>query len=233
MGVTQPPDPAAVVDLLRRWLSSRVAPEPMRWLEGEIARQRAGVDERRLGIALGLVGRHLGRLDLELSSDAGTEGRKLRAGWQPETWATDEAARVAILLATYRGDDEAFAARVDRLCGVAEVTEHVAYLKGFAVFPAPKELYARAREGMRSSIGPIFEAIATRNPYPFDHFDEAAWNQMVVKCVFTGASIETIVGLRERRNSELIAMLRDFAAERRAAHRPLPQSVHHYIGEKS
>jgi hypothetical protein len=76
------------------------------------------------------------------------------------------------------------------------------------------------------------EAIACRNPYPFDHFNQAAWNQMGVKFVFTGAPIETVVGLRERRNPELIQMLRDFVAERAAASRPLPAGMHDYIARE-
>ena len=126
-------------------------------------------------------------------------------------------------------DDPAFAERVDRLCTTAEVTEHIAYLKGFAIFPAPALLYGRAREGVRSAITPIFAAIACHNPYPFDHFDEDAWNQMVVKAVFNGVPIETIVGLRERRNPEVVQMMRDLVSERRAAGRPLPDAVHAYV----
>src|SRR5262249_26886549 len=122
-----------------------------------------------------------------------------------------------------------FAARVERLCAMAEVAEYVAYLKGFAVFPAPRELHVRAREGVRSSMRPVFEAIACNNPYPLDFFDEAAWNQMVVKCVFVGAPIETITGLYGRRNTELVQMLRDLVSERNAAGRPLPDAVHRYI----
>ena len=99
------------------------------------------------------------------------------------------------------------------------------------MLPAGRELHERAREGVRSSIGPVFEAIACRNPYPFDYFDEPAWNQMVVKCVFTGAPIDCVVGLRERRNPELVQMLRDLIAERHAAGRPLPQAVHAYVGD--
>jgi hypothetical protein len=37
------------------------------------------------------------------------------------------------------------------------------------------------------------------------------------------------VGLHERRNPELTAMLRDLVAERQAAARPLPQEVHRFI----
>jgi hypothetical protein len=217
------------VDLLSGALARQLAPAARDWLNAEIDRQCAAPDERRLAIALGLAGRKIGRTQLALSDEDVATAWRLRAGWQPELWAVDEAARVLILIASHRGDDGSFATRVDRLCVTAEVSEYIAYLKGFAIFPAPKLLHERAREGVRSSITPVLTAIACRNPYPFDHFDEAAWNQMVVKCVFTGTPIDEIYGLHERRNGELIQMLRDLVAERHAAGRPLPDSVHAYV----
>jgi hypothetical protein len=217
------------IALLRQWLARAVPGDAVQWLDGEIARQRAGVDERRLGIALGLAGRKLGRQGLDLTAADISAAQKLRPNWQPQSWSAVEAARVALWLATYNGDDAAFAALVDKLAATAEITELVACLKGFAVFPAPAALYARAREGARSSIGAVFEAIACNNPYPLDHFDEAAWNQLVVKCVFVGAPIETIVGLTERRNPELLEMLRALVSERSAAGRALPNAVHEYV----
>lgn len=221
--------PEATIALLRQWLARALAPDAMQWLDGEIAHQRAGVDERRLGIALGLAGRKLGREQLKLSAEDIAAAQQVRRGWQPQSWSAVQAARVALWLTTYSGDDAAFAARMDKLCDTAEVTELVACLKGFAVFPGGEALHDRAREGARSSIGSVFEAIACANPYPFDYFDEAAWNQLVVKCVFVGAPLETIVGLHERRNPELVQMLRDFVAERDAAGRALPDAVHAYI----
>ena len=223
-------DPAAMIAFLRRLLARVLAPAGMQWLDGEIERQRTSEDERRLGIALGMVARKVGRIDLAPPPDEIAAAGKLRPRWQPELWGTDEAARVALVLATYRDDDIVFAARVDRLCATGELNEQVAYLKGFAIFPATRGLHDRAREAVRSSIGPVFEAIACGNPYPFDYFDESAWNQMVVKCVFSGLPIESIVGLRERRNAELIAMLGDLVSERTAAGRPTPDAVHRYIG---
>jgi hypothetical protein len=225
-------EPAAVIELLVRWLSGRLAPAALDWLSAEIDRQRTAVDERRLAIALGLVGRKVGRTDLLLTADEAAAAGRLRADWQPQIWGTDEAARIAILLATSRGDDRAFATRVDRLCTTAEVTEYVACLRGFAVFPAGPQLHDRAREGVRSSIAPVFAAIACHNPYPFDHFDETAWNQMVVKCVFSGAPIGSIVGVWQRRNRDLLHMLGDLIAERNAAGRALPDAVHAYVAGK-
>lgn len=220
---------AAFLEFLRGALARVLAPEALQWLEAEIDRQRSAVDERRLAIALGLTSRKIPRLELSLTPEEVATARRLRAGWQPELWAADEAARILLLMASHAGDDQAFAARVERLCTTAEVTEYIAFLKGFAIFPAPTLLYARAREGVRSAITPVFAAIACHNPYPLDHFDDEAWNQMVVKCVFNGVPIETIVGLHERRNPEVVQMLRDLVSERQAASRPLPEAVHAYV----
>src|SRR5215831_17191356 len=151
-------DPAVIADLLRDWLIRALSPQAIAWLDAAIERQRTAIDERQLAIALGLVGRKVGRTDLALTDDDVAKAQRVRGRWQPETWSTDETARVAILLATYRGDEAVFAARVDRLCGTAEITEHIAYLKGFAVFPTPRALHDRAREGVRSSSRPVFEA---------------------------------------------------------------------------
>jgi len=222
-------DPRATSDMLRGWFSRALTPDAMTWLAAEIDRQRDAIDERRLGIALGLAGRKIGRSDLALAAEDVAAAGRVRTNWRPDLWSADEAARVAILLATYRGDDGAFAARVERLCATAELTENIAFLKGFAIFPAARELGGRAREAVRSSAQAVFQAIAAHNPYPFDHFDEAAWNQMVVKCVFCGLPIDTIVGLHEGRNPELVQMLGDLVSERHAAGRVLPDAVHRYL----
>ena len=76
-------------------LSRALPPAAIDWLVAEIDRQRAAADERRLAIALGLTSRKIGRLDLALTPDEAASAQRLRAGWQPELWATDEAARIS------------------------------------------------------------------------------------------------------------------------------------------
>lgn len=223
---------AAVVQafgMLRGWLGRTVSPGALAWLEAEIDRQRKAPDESRFAMSLSLAGRKVGAAPLEPPADELPAARALRRGWEPERWSAAVGARTLLLLSTYDNNDDAFASRIERLCASAEISEHVAYLKGHAVFPAGMALCGRAREAVRSSSAPVFEAIACHNPYPRDFFDEAAWNQMVVKCVFVGAPIEGIVGLDERRNPDLIRMLSDFVSERHAAGRPLPETVHQFI----
>ena len=53
---------------------------------------------------------------------------------------------------------------------------------------------------------------------------------MVVKAVFVGTSIKSIVGITERANPDLRQMLRDLISERHAAGRSVPADVRDYVG---
>ncbi|HSP79398.1 MAG TPA: EboA domain-containing protein, partial [Myxococcaceae bacterium] len=67
--------------------------------------------------------------------------------------------------------------------------------------------------------------IACENPYPASHFPEPAFNQLVLKAVFTGVPLARVVGLERRRNPELARMAADCASERRAAGRGIPTDL--------
>jgi hypothetical protein len=234
MVIVNPAESAtAAVNLLQQWLARVVPAEGLKWLHAEIELQRLLHDRRRLGIALGLCPRRLGRADLALSDDDVVAAQTLRPSWRPDTWSADEAARIVLVLSTWRDDEAAFAALVDRVCGTADLGELVACFKGFAVFPAAERLCVRAREAIRSSVQPVFEAIASDNPYPADYLEDPAYNQMVVKCIFTGVPIEKIVALDQRRNAALLSMLRDLVSERHAAGRAVPVCVLRWIGENA
>jgi hypothetical protein len=226
-------DASAALHMLESWLKPRLPAQGFGWLEDEIRGQRETCDERRLLIALGLAGRRVGRAAIALSGAEIAAAQTLRPRWRPEFWRTDEAARIALMLSTWQGDVDAFTRRIEGMCLRGELSEQVACLKGFAIFPAPARLIACAREAVRSSIQPVFEAIACDNPYPADCFEAAAHNQMVVKCVFSGVSIEKIVGLEERRNDELLQMLKDLVSERDAAGRTVPIAVREWIAHPS
>ncbi len=222
-------DTKATIDLLRGWLERRLSADARVWLDGEIARQRETLDERRLGVALGLVGRRVGRFDLALCPADLAAAQALHDRWRPDFWGTDEAARVTIMLATWTRDGALFSRQIEALSATGALTEQVACFKGFAVFPAPERLIDRAREAARSSIQPVFEALACWNPYPPNHFDVAGYNQLVVKCVFSGVPIDKVIGLDARRNDDLVTMLRDFVSERHAAGRAVPKIVLEWI----
>ncbi|MGW2036291.1 EboA domain-containing protein [Streptomyces spinosus] len=68
-------------------------------------------------------------------------------------------------------------------------------------------------------------------PYAARHLDAHGWRQAVLKCLFTGVPVETVAGLAERArgDAELARMLTDFAAERTAAGRPVPDGLYRVL----
>src|SRR5918999_5238557 len=221
---------ARASSLLEQWIARAVHAAKVATFHERLAAIAADTDESELVKAVGLAPRFLGKLNLPLVAGDLEHADAIRPGWDPTGLSVDQAARIAFLLASYRGDPEAFARRIDRLCQMADVGELIAIYRGFAIFPAPERLRPRAGEGVRSAIRPVFEAVAHRNPYPRDFFDDAAWNHMVLKALFIDSPLAPIQGLDARANADLAIMLRDYAHERWAAGRPVSPELWRCVG---
>ena len=228
--MTSPLDTVGRMALLKDWLEARLAPEQRAWVEDQIARVRAGPDGPALAIAIGLAPRKLGKADLDLSVAETAAGARLRPGLDASGWSIDQAARILFLLASYDEDGEGFAARLDRLLTHGEVGEHIALLRGLPLYPAPDLLVARAGEGVRSAVQPVFEAVAHANPFPREAFSDTQWNHMVLKALFIGSRLAPIQGLDQRRNADLAVMLSDYAHERWAAGRSVSPELWRCVG---
>ncbi len=209
---------AAPVDLLRGWVMARAGKEAM-WLGDTLANLGDGAPEKALHVVLGLAPRRLGKADLALSPADLRAADAARPGWDPSDWSLDGAARVLALL-VFRGA-RPFAETFKDLRRTSDAAEMIALYRGLPLYPEPEALDFEVGEGLRSNLRPVFEAIAHRNPWPRDHFDEHRWNHMILKALFVGARLAPIVGLEERANPELARILCDYAEERWAAGRPV------------
>jgi hypothetical protein len=133
-------------------------------------------------------------------------------------WTLDQLVRVELLTLL---DDENLAI----LFETAEMQEAVALTKALPFLSNPQNFLLRATDAVRSNMGPVFDAIAFGNTYPKEYFSEAAWNQLVLKCIFNDKAIHQIIGLDERANQALANTLSDFAHERWSANRRVPSQV--------
>lgn len=207
-----------ILALLTDWIARAAPTEGIAWFRQSLSEVQ---DERLLVRAFGLAPRRLGRAPLDLTPDDMAAADALRPGFDPTGLTIDQAARIALLLASHDGDDAAFADRLQSLIRTADLSESIALYRGLPLYPAPERLRSFAAEGLRTAVTPIFEAVAHRSPYPREMFDEDAWNQMVLKALFIGSTLAPIQGLDELANPTLAAILLDYAAERRAAGRPI------------
>src|SRR5436190_17830510 len=224
-GSDQDSGKTAVLDgfltLADEWVAQKADDRGVAWFRGAIYDVTHAANERTLGVAIGLAPRRLGKADLSLSEAELARAEALRPGLDPSDWSIDQLARIALMAASYAGDDAAFASRFDSFCATAEINELIALCRGLPVYPNAALIEPRAREAVRSGIKPVFEAVAHRNPYPRETFAEDAWNQMIVKAFFIGSHLWPIQELDRRGNPRLARMLVDLAQERWAAGRPV------------
>lgn len=217
------------VDVLESWLHERLPAATMNWLQAQSKRIGKDGGDAALYMAIGLVARKIGKDDLCATPSERAAAHTARPGWDPTEWSVDQAARLYLLLADSR-DTERFAQRLDRLCATADVGELVAFYRGLPLYPDAPRHAARAAEGVRSNMKPVFQAVAHRNPYPAEQLPEGAWNQMVLKALFVGVALDPIVGLDRRANPTLARMLSDYAHERWAASRPISPELWRCVG---
>lgn len=215
--------------LIRQWLARQLPPAADTWLEEQLESLSSAPAERDIHIALGLIPRRLGRDDLALGAEDMAAAHAARIDWDPSGWSVDEAARILALCQLAESRDD-FADLFADLCRTADVQESIALYKGLPLYPSPERLLPQAAEGVRTNMRAVFEAVAHRNPYPRDYFDEHRWNQMVLKALFIGSTLDPIVGLDARANPALAAILCDYAHERWAAGRPISAELWRCVG---
>ena len=214
--------PAAIpqaIELLSAWLKTRLPTDAFAWFDNELRGLQTQPEQARWFKALGMAPRKLGKADLQPSQVELQAAQTLRQGLDPTEWSVDQTARIAFTLAFYQGDEAGFVQQVAMLIDTSEINELLAIFRGFALFPHPEALEPKAREAIRSTMRPVYEAMSHRNPYPFEFFDEAAWNQMIVKAFFLDSSIWQIQGVDDRYNADLSEILISLVQERWAAGR--------------
>ncbi len=216
-------------ELLRIWLQRQLRQSAWQWLEQQLISLDTHFSDRLLHTTLGMIPRRLNKSDLVLTTDELQAAQQARPGWDPHTWSVDTAARILVLCSITRSITP-FGDRFAELCRYADVAELIAFYKGLPLYPVPERIEAQAADGLRTNMRAVFEAIAHRNPFPREYFDQNRWNHMVLKALFVGSPLWPIQGLDKRANSELARILCDYAHERWAANRAVSPELWRCIG---
>jgi hypothetical protein len=212
--------------LLQSWLSSRLSPEALAWLNAAISgtisewcQARQEFSEQAFLTVFSTLPRQVGKQDLVLTAAELAQADALCPGWYPKAWSADQAARSLLLLTLPQAETGSLKKLLENLYATAGIAEAVALHQTLLLLPHSDRYEYWALEGCRSHITAVFNAVALWNPYPARQFDEATWNQLVLKAIFVGSPLHPIWGLDERANPELARMLIDYVHERWAAHR--------------
>jgi len=213
-------------------LEGRLSGAARDWLataRGEVA---GGVDDARFAALLSLASRHARRAPLAPSASERAEAERLLPGFDPERWTVLETARVALVLARPDLPSASAARAIEEAFRYADEGELCALYRSLAHLPAPERFAWRAGEGCRTNMVTVFEANVLDTPLPQRVFDDLAWRQAVIKCVFVGAPLWRLYGLDRRLSPELARMALDLADERRSAGRPVPHELWLALGRE-
>jgi hypothetical protein len=215
-------------NLLHRRLARQIDANALAWLNDKRERIVQGVPDHDFFAAFSAAPRHLGKQILRAAPEDAKAPIAERTGW--DFWSVDQAGRTLLLLSLKRDDAEAFIVKLRKLVSSADLGELVALYQSLPLLPHAERLVDLAAEGARSNMTALFNAVALRNAYPAEYFDEGGWNQLVLKALFVGSPLHLVHGLDRRANPKLARMLVDYAHERWAAKRPVSPELWRPVG---
>lgn len=174
--------------------------------------------------------RKTGKQVLNITDEQLREIANIRTGFSPAGWTADRLARVWIILHLDATDKQKYFNSIESLFRSAEVNELVALYSSLPLLAYPEMWMARCAEGIRNNIADVLRSVMCNNPYPSENLTEPAWNQLVLKAIFTEKPMDEIIGVDERSNEKLAKTLCDYAHERWAAHRSVNPQLWRCVG---
>lgn len=221
---------SSAIDLLASWLQKRLTNDEFQWLTAQIQESLRSNSNKALFITLGKIPRTISRKDLQLDQAELAAGQTLRPGWNPIDWNLSGAARILLIAQMAQARSDAFVATYRDICRTADVTELVELYTALPLLRPHKQIDDQIGDGLRSNMRSVFEAIAHRNPYPAENFDQHRWNHMILKLLFIDSTLAPVQQLDTRANPELATILCDYAHERWAAGRPVSCELWRCVG---
>lgn len=212
---------------LLQLLKPRLAADRGRpWLQKQLAKLTPDLEDRDFYLAYSACPRFIPPDVIELNEAERATLEKTYPNFSATEWTLDQLARILLLTALPTDRNVAL---IDNLAGTADYRELIALYKGLYWLDNAADFVPRAREGLRTNMVGVFDAIALANPFPFEYLPEDAWNQMVLKAMFMERPMYRVYRIEERKNATLARIFLDYAEERWSAHRTVSPELWRFV----
>ncbi len=215
-------------------LQDHLSPDGRQWLETKLTAIEGEFKPRSFYLAFGACPRFLGTDTLTFTEAQLSALTVAYPNFSATAWTSDQLARILLMTCLPVEQNQAI---LDELFSTADYRELIALYKGLYFLDNAADFVPRAREGLRTNMVGVFDAIALENPFPAQYLPEDAWNHMVLKAMFMGRPIYRIYRIEDRKNALLADIFMDYAEERWSAFRPVSPElwrfVSGYVSERS
>ncbi len=217
-------------------IARHVSKEAWSWLEEKATLISQSKQTQNFMVAFAATTRKTGKQPVILSESEIRAIQNIRPHLTIHYWPIDRLSRMWLLMHLDATNPKEYVSVIESLFPTAEMNELTALYSSLPVLAYPELWRGRCAEGIRNNIADVLESIMCNNPYPSENLDEPAWNQLVLKAIFTEKPINQIINLDKRTNQSLANTLSDYAHERWAAHRAINpllwRCVGNFINEK-
>ncbi|WP_448635927.1 EboA domain-containing protein [Pedobacter panaciterrae] len=220
-------------DLFLQIIKQNLSSDALLWLENKIELIKTEEKSMQLNLAFSHLPRLAGKKPIEVQTEDEEKIDGLLPGFSLNGWTADRLSRVWLLMQVPDEHKETYIKKINGLFIASEMNEQIALYSALPFLAYAEEWVARCKDGIRSNIGTVLEAIMYHNPYPAHFLSEGAWNQLVLKAFFTEKDVNHIIGLKERSNQALSDTLSDYVQERLAAHRTVNPEIYKLIEQKN
>ena len=211
-------------------ITRHVSQDAWDWLKEKAAVISKNEHTQNFMVAFAATTRKTGKLPVVLSQTEISAIQNIRPHLTIQYWPIDRLCRVWPLMHLDPMNPKEYVRIIESLFPTAEMNELSALYSALPVLAYPEVWRGRCAEGIRNNIADVLESIMCNNPYPSENLDEPAWNQLVLKAIFTEKPINQIINLEKRANQNLANTLSDYAHERWAAHREINPLLWRCVG---
>ena len=197
------------------------------WIHDKCDVNSSNFVARKFYLSFSGCSRHLGQEPLRPEPEELAKLEHHYPNFGKTLWPKDEIGRILLMLSL---PTELNKKHLSSLFETADYRELIALYKGLYFLENAKDFASQAREGLRTNMAGVFDAIALHNPFPYKYLTKEAWNQMVLKAMFMDRPIYKIYRLEERKNLELALIFLDYAHERWSAHRNVSPELWRFLG---
>jgi hypothetical protein len=164
--------------------------------------------------------RTLGRSPL-----SGPDDPALAGGIPLSSLTADVAGRALLLLSCAGAAPDRLEELVSAAYDEGDALEKLAVVRSLALLPGSERFTRIALDSGRSNEVSLIRALACHNPFPARHYDELAWNKLVMKAAGMDLPLDDVLGAAERDNAELSRMALHYVEQQESAGRSFPPSL--------